>query len=361
MSDIKNKLKKYIMGINLLLTIITLSFFSVSCKKDHVKIGLLIDSSDNVYVNNVIEEIERNINSEYELIIKDAENSQSKQNEQFLSLIGEKVEVFVVSLVDRLVANTYVEKCRTLNSSIIFFNKEPIKDDIINYSKAYYVGYNIEKLGLYQSKMVQSLFINPNFLMPTYDLNVNNIIEVVGLKVNQGSQTSETMFEKCINDLRSKSFNIKIVATEYIATREEATEKMRKIYNDPKNIDAYGGRNIELVLTSNDEIALGVLDFIEEIKDQASYSPFIIISANMIEESESAINDTIYGTTKSECQLQGQIILDLIDNLLTSRNMIMSYVDCSSVLDDDNNTYCTDYEGRFIYIAGEAIYKKKSH
>ncbi len=30
--------------------------------------------------------------------------------------------------------------------------------------------------------MVQSLFINPNFLMPTYDLNVNNIIEVVGLK-----------------------------------------------------------------------------------------------------------------------------------------------------------------------------------
>ncbi len=113
---------------------------------------MLIDSSDNVYVNSVINEIKTNVNSEYELKIYDADNSQSKQNEQFLSLIEENVKVFIVSLVDRLVANTYVEKCRALNSSIIFFNKEPIKDDIINYSKAYYVGYNIEKLGLYQSK-----------------------------------------------------------------------------------------------------------------------------------------------------------------------------------------------------------------
>ena len=355
-------MKKNIKKICFLLLLFILSVVCSACKKDIVKIGLLIDSNDNVYVNSVINEIKTNVNSEYELKIYDADNSQSKQNEQFLSLIEENVKVFIVSLVDRLVANTYVEKCRALNSSIIFFNKEPIKDDIINYSKAYYVGYNIEKLGLYQSKMVQSLFINPNFLMPTYDLNVNNIIEVVGLKVNQGSQTSETMFEKCINDLRNKSFNIKIVATEYIATREEATEKMRKIYNDPKNIDISGARNIELVLTSNDEIALGVLDFIEEIKNQSSYSPFIIISANMIEESEPAItNSTIYGTTESECRLQGQIILDLVDNLLTERDKIMSYVECASVVDDEQNTYCTNYDGRFIYVAGKAIYQKKNH
>lgn len=332
----------------------------VSCNKKTIKVGLLIDSMNNVYINNIIEEIKNNINNEYELIIYNADNSQSKQNEQFLYLIEEKTNIFIVSLVDRLAANTYVEKCKTLDKPIIFFNKEPLKDDIISYNKAYYVGYNIEKLGLYQSKMVQSLFMNPQFLMPSYDLNVNNIIEVVGLKINQGSQTSETMFEVCINDLREKNYNVKIVATEYISTREEATEKMRKIYNDPKNINIYGERNIELVLTSNDEIALGVLDFIDEVKDNSEFAPFIIISANTIDDSSEAIeNNVIYGTTKSECQLQGQIILDLIENLLKNKNKIMSYVECSSITVDDENTYCTSYDEHYIYVSGEAIYSKK--
>lgn len=348
------KLKKIFLNISIF--IITVMLFA--CQKRIIKIGLLIDSLNNVYANSIIKEIETNINPEYELIICDADNSQNKQNEQFLSLID--ADLFIVSLVDRLAANTYVEKCKTLNKTIIFFNKEPLKDDIISYEKAYYVGYNIEKLGLYQSQMVQSLFINPQFLMPSYDLNVNNIIEVVGLKINQGSQTSETMFEVCINDLREKNFNVKIVATEYISSREEATEKMRKIYNDPKNINIYGERNIELVLTSNDEIALGVLDFIEEVKENDEFVPFIIISANTIDASSDAIeNNVIYGTTKSECQLQGQIILDLIENVLKNTNKIMSYVECSSETDDDNNTYCTAYNEQYIYVSGEAIYSKK--
>lgn len=350
------KLKKIFLNI-LIFFVITMLF---ACEKRIIKVGLLIDSDTNVYVNSIIEEIKTNINSEYELIIYNADNSQNKQNEQFLSLIEENTNLFIVSLVDRLAANTYVEKCKTLDKAIVFFNKEPLKDDIISYEKAYYVGYNIEKLGLYQSKMVQSLFMNPQFLMPSYDLNVNNIIEVVGLKINQGSQTSETMFEVCINDLREKNFNVKIVATEYISTREEATEKMRKIYNDPKNINIYGERNIELVLTSNDEIALGVLDFIEEIKDNVEFVPFIIISANTIEDSSEAIeNNVIYGTTKSECQLQGQIILDLIENLLKQKNKVMSYVECSSIDEDEENTYCTSYNEHYIYVSGESIYSKK--
>lgn len=350
------KLKKIFLNI-LIFFVITMLF---ACGKRIIKVGLLIDSDTNVYVNSIIEEIKTNINSEYELIIYNADNSQNKQNEQFLSLIEENTNLFIVSLVDRLAANTYVEKCKTLDKAIVFFNKEPLKDDIISYEKAYYVGYNIEKLGLYQSKMVQSLFMNPQFLMPSYDLNVNNIIEVVGLKINQGSQTSETMFEVCINDLREKNFNVKIVATEYISTREEATEKMRKIYNDPKNINIYGERNIELVLTSNDEIALGVLDFIEEVKDNVEFVPFIIISANTIEASSEAIeNNVIYGTTKSECQLQGQIILDLIENLLKQKNKVMSYIECSSIDEDEENTYCTSYNEHYIYVSGESIYSKK--
>lgn len=327
----------------------------IACNSKTIKIGLLIDSSSNVYVNEIIEEIKNNINESYELIIYDAEESQNNQNKQFLSLIDEGADIFIVSLVDRLSANTYVEKCRILNKTIIFFNKEPLKEDIAYYSNAYYVGYNIEKLGLYQSKMVQSLFINPNFLMSTYDFNMNNIIEVVGLKINQGSQTSETMFEMCINDLRQKNFNVKIVATEYISTREEATAKMRRIYNDEKNIDQNGFRNIELILTSNDEIALGVLDFINEIKDQDYYFPFIVISANMIPESIDAIeNNIIYASTKSECQLQGQIILDIIESKIKNKNKVMSYYECSEEIESN---YCTNYDEHYIYVTGDIVYK----
>lgn len=355
------KMKKIILLIKkvfLILLLLTVPTILVSCEKTIIKIGLLVDSLENVYVNSIIDEIKANINNDFELIIYNAEESQNKQNEQFLSLIEEDTKVFIVSLVDRLAANSYVQKCKNLDSAIIFFNKEPLKDDIIEYDKAYYVGYNIERIGAYQAQMIKSLFINPNFLMPQYDLNKNDIIEVVGLKINQGSQTSETMFEMCIKKLKEKNFNIKIVATDYITNREEAKEKIEKIYNDPAIIDSFGNRNIELVLTSNDEIALGVIDFLNEIGVEEV--PFVIISANMIYESAQAVEDgTIYGTTESECQLQGQIILDLINSLSKDSKKIMSYFECSEIEDDDYNTYCTAYNEHYIYVSGEPIYKNK--
>lgn len=355
------KIKFLLNKVFFIILVVIIQFSLISCKKQSVIIGLLIDSANNVHVNSIIEEIKNNMNKDFELMICYADESQNKQNEQFLTLIDKGASLFVVSLVDRLAANTYVEKCRNIDKAIIFFNKEPLKDDVISYSKAYYVGFNIEKLGLYQSKMVQSLFVNPNFLMPTYDHNINNIIEVVGLKINQGSQTSETMFEMCIKDLREKNFNVKIVATEYISDREEAKEKMKKIYNDPKNINIYGERNIELVITSNDEIALGVLDFLEEIKDNSNYTSIIIISANMIDESISLVeNNTIYGSTNPQCQLQGQIILDLVNSIINKKDKIISYVECSATNEYEENTYCTNYSEHYIYVAGEAIYDVKN-
>ena len=126
-----------------------------SCNKKTIQVGLLLYSTNDKVVNDLTKELKKNIGEEYELIICDAEKNQGKQNKQFIDLLENECDIFIVNLVDRLAAKSFIEKCEQKNLPIIFFNREPLEEDINSYDKAYYVGSDGAKIGEKQAQIIR--------------------------------------------------------------------------------------------------------------------------------------------------------------------------------------------------------------
>ncbi len=335
------------------------AFFCFACHKKEINIGLLIYTTGDKTVDKIVDEIQKNINPTYNLIICDAEKSQSKQNQQFLELLEDKVDLLIVNLVDRLVAQTYVEKCKSANCGIIFFNREPVETALNKYDKAYYIGTSGDIVGENQAKIIRNMFINPNYLRVIYDKNGNNAIEMVILKGEPGHQLSDNISEKCLNKLRDGNFSINILASAYGDwNRETAKEKMSEIYFDPRFLNPDGTSKIELVISTDDQMALGIIDFIFENDLQYERNgtyimPFSIVGANMSSDSEFALNEKyIYGTITSEIPLQAQLILETMEKLLNNSTSIFNINECDA--NSEESKYCSKGD-HFIYVTGSII------
>lgn len=334
------------------------------CKEKKEKVGVLLYSTDDSSLNIIYETFKEDL-SNYELIVRDAEKSQMLQNDQYLELLNLGCKVILVNLVDRLSAAVYVEKAKTLNVPLIFFNREPLWEDLYNYSNSYYVGNNGEEIGLMQADIVGKMFSNPEDLATYYDTNGNNVIDIVILKGEQGHMITETIFNKCIEELHKKNYSTSILATEYGNwDRKTAKEVIRKLYYSPQCRDARGRSNIEVVICNNDEMAMGVIDFIfsEEIyytsKVDGSYiMPFDIIGANITTDSLNAINlKYIYGSITGEEEKQGKVISDLTKKLISGVTPDLTLYDAALY---ENGKHIYTLNKNFIYVNGEIIYSKR--
>ena len=335
-----------------------------SCKENKTRIGILLysreDNALNIVLDQIIEELK-----DYEIIIFDAEKSQMLQNDQFLSLIDKGCRVILVNLVDRLSASAYVDKAKRVNIPIVFFNREPIWEDLYNYNKAYYVGNSGDAIGQMQANIIGRMYKNPNSLAAFYDINGNNIIEMVILKGEQGHQTTETIFSKCMEVLRDKNYSTNILATEYGDwDRLKAKEAIKKLYYSKNCQDSRGKCAIELVVCNNDEMAMGVIDFIfeEEIyyinREDGSYiMPFDIIGANITTDSMEAIKKNyIYGSITGEEKRQGEVIGYLTRKLANNEEIDLSIYE-SELYEDGEHIYTIN--NNFIYVNGNIIYSQR--
>ena len=334
------------------------------CKEKKTKVGVLLYSENDNALNEVYSTILTEL-SDCNVVTKIAQNSQMLQNDQFLELLDSNCDVILVNLVDRLSAALYVEKAKSKNVPLIFFNREPIWEDLYNYSKSYYVGNNGEAIGLMQAKIVGTMFSNPDDLVIYYDTNGNNIIEIAFLKGEQGHQITETIFSTCINELHKENYSTSILATDYANwNRQTAKEVFRKLYYSPSCLDQRGRSKIELVICNNDEMAMGVIDFIfeEEIylinKSDGSYiMPFDIIGANITTSSLEAINlKYIFASITGEEERQGKAISYLAKILANGEEPDLSEYNEATY---ENGDFIYTINRNFIYVNGQIVYSKR--
>ena len=74
------------------------------------------------------------------LEIQNAEQNQLVQNIQLDSFIEDGVDIDSINLVDRTDASSIIEKAKTSDVPVIFFNRELVKEDLERWDKLYYVG-----------------------------------------------------------------------------------------------------------------------------------------------------------------------------------------------------------------------------
>ena len=175
-----------VLGLMLMSTLIVSCNENISNNKNNeIKIGVTLYRQDDTFISSIssnLEEIskenENNFNKNIVLEFVDAKASTINQGNQVDKFIKQDYDVICVNLVDRTAAATIIDKAKSANIPLIFFNREPVEEDMNRWDKIYYVGAQAEQSARLQADIVAEEWLsNKNY----YDKNNDGKIQYVML------------------------------------------------------------------------------------------------------------------------------------------------------------------------------------
>ena len=123
-------------------SIMLISTLIVGCNKERniifkkeIKIGVTLYKQDDTFISTISKNLEE-IVKENESVDKskiildfvDAKGSTINQGNQVDKFINQDYDVICVNLVDRTAASTIIDKAKSADIPLIFFNREPVED-----------------------------------------------------------------------------------------------------------------------------------------------------------------------------------------------------------------------------------------
>lgn len=226
-----------------------------------MRIGVLLYRGDDTFISTLRGAIEEQT-KEYELQsgikvtldIMDAKGSQLTQDSQADRLISLECDALCVNMVDRSAASGVIDKAMEAGIPIVFFNREPVEEDMNRWDKLYYVGADPRESAVLQGQILVNAYQeNPR----TLDENGDGLVSYVLLEGESSHQDSLIRTEQSIQTLKDGGVPIERI-TGGIANweRSQASALMEQWLSE------YPGE-IELVIANNDDMALGAIDAME--------------------------------------------------------------------------------------------------
>ena len=305
-------------------TVILSSILLCSCNNSSKQISVFIYTKDDTFIQGWSEYLDEAFrNSNINLKKYYANRNQSLQNEQITTEIeAKKNDLIIVNSVDRLADSAIIEKAKRYNTPIIFFNREPLDTDLPTDGHYYYVGSNPKTEAFLQAQMIEELFGNPNDLNSLYDKNGDGIIQFVMLKGEQGHQDMENRSKYSIEALKNKGYKLDLLTSSYCDwKRDMANETFATIYQE-------FGEQIELIISNNDDMALGAIDYLLENNifsrevTSVSEQPIQIVGVDGTSVSKKAIKEHLmYGTVKNDSKKQVEVIFDLSNKIINNETI----------------------------------------
>ena len=328
----------------LLCSFLLTSMLLTSCNSSDKLISFFYYSSSDTFITSLADDLEYRFSNEYKVSQHFAENSQSVQNNQITKEIERGSDLLVVNVFDRLSASSIIEKAQTKNIPIIFINREPLINDIVYEPYVYYVGTDPVYEGTQQAQIVDELFGGyKNFRGSKFDKNGDGKIQIFMIKGELGHQDSELRTNHSIKTLKDLGYEIEILQTKTCDwDSDKAKAEFGKSY--PDFLDENGDSTIELLLSNNDDMAFGVIDYLKELENYNKTETileqyFPIIGVNGTDAGIKSIQmGDLYGTVKNDFQSQADAIYKLAKKLINKESL-------------ENFEYKFDNE-RFIHIEG---------
>lgn len=230
-------------------------------QKTSIRIGVSLYRGDDTFINNIRGELELAAKN-YEqktgikvvLDIQDAKGSQNTQNNQVERFISLGCDVLCINPVDRTNASVMIDKAMAAQVPVVFFNRQPVDEDMDRWDQLYYVGAEAKESAVLQgSILVGSYRRDPGVL----DRNGDGVVSYVLLEGENSHQDSVIRTEWSIQTLKDARIPIEKL-TGGIANweRSQASAMMEQW------LEQYPGQ-IELVISNNDDMALGAIDAME--------------------------------------------------------------------------------------------------
>lgn len=275
-------------------------------EKNSIRIGVSLYRGDDTFINNIRSEFEQAAkNYEQEtgvkvtLDIQDAKGNQYTQNNQAERFISLGCDVLCINPVDRTDASVIIDKAMTAEVPVVFFNRQPVEEDMNRWDQLYYVGADAKESAVLQGSILVDMYErDPSVL----DLNGDGVVSYALLEGESSHQDSLIRTEWSIQTLKDGGVPIEKI-TGGIANWERSQssalmEQWLEKYPD----------QIELVISNNDDMALGAIDAI----DRAGVSDICVVGIDGTTPGMEAIeNGKMMGTVSSNKEQYAEAIFSI--------------------------------------------------
>lgn len=314
-------MKIWLKTLSAILLLLVSSNTFIGCKEkttneeiEEIKIGISIYDSSDIFISSLVDNLqklvkEKDAEGKYKFIlsIEDAKRDQYNQNEQVDKFINQNYDVMCINLVDRRSASFIINRAKNADIPVVFFNREPVEEDMNMWDKVYYIGTQAEQSGIMQADIVLEKYKNNK---RSVDKNNDGKIQYVMLEGEEEHQDALIRTEYCIKRLLECDVKLEKLES-YIANwkRIDAMEKTNSW------IEKYG-EEIEVVFSNNDEMAIGAIDAFKN--SSLNNNIPIVVGVDGIEDAMKYIKEgELTGTVLSDASSQGKAIFDTLYTLAT--------------------------------------------
>ena len=264
-----------------------------------LRVGVITYTQDDPFINGLTDELKAQLkameNKERRIIVstKSGNDDQQEQNEKVEEMIDAGCDVLCINLVDRTAPSRIIRMARNEDIPVIFFNREPVREDLMQWEKLYYVGCDAEQSGIMQGEIAAE-YINSH---PEVDKNKDGKIQYVLLEGEAGHQDAISRTEYSVKTLMKKDVILEKLSYQLADwNRGQAENRMNRL------ISQYG-KEIELVISNNDEMALGAVEAYRTVGYAREDWP-VIFGIDGLEDALKAVKAG---------EMQGSILNDRVD------------------------------------------------
>lgn len=300
-------------------------------------IGVAIYKFDDTFMTGVRNAISQAAEGKAQIEIVDSQNSQPTQNDKVDLFITKKANALAINPVDRTAAGVIIDKAKAANTPVVFFNREPLPEDMQKWDKVYYVGAKAEESGTISGQLLVDYFK----AHPEADKNKDGVIQYVMLKGEPGHQDAELRTKYSIKAIEDAGLKVEKVAEDTAMwDRVKGQEKMAAFL-------AANGDKIEAVLANNDDMALGAIEALKAkgyFKD-GKYMPVVGVDATA--PALKALEEgTLLGTVLNDAVNQGKATFNIANVLAQGQTPSME------------NTGYEIVDGKYVWVPYKKITKE---
>ena len=266
------------------------------------------------------------------LTIMDAANSQRTQDDQVQEMIDNGCDILCVNLADRTDPSQIITAAQEHDIPIIFFNREPVEEDLMRWDQLYYVGAKAKQSGQMQGQLAAD-YIKEH---PDVDRNHDGKIQYVILEGEMGHQDAIIRTESVVESLKEQGIELEKLSYQIANwNRAQAQNRMIQLIGQYKN-------RIEVVIANNDAMALGAMDAYEKLGYTESNWPVFFGIDGTKEGLEAVQAGTLAATVYNDKEGQATTMANLAFSVVTE--------------DENNPNPFKNY--KYIYCAYQKVTKE---
>lgn len=276
-------------------------------RESTVRVGVALYRQDDTFITSLSQYLQQAVLEEerargvkINLNVVDGRGSQTTQNEQVDQFLDKGYDVICVNIVDRTAAAVIIDKAQGAGVPVVFFNREPVEEDLNRWEYAYYVGTRADEAGRIQGGLVLDAWrAGPAAL----DRNGDGVLQYVMLEGEPGHQDSLLRTEHSVRTLTAAGVSMEKLSN-HAADWQRGPAKIRM----QRWLEELGDA-IEVVFANNDDMALGAIDALSNMP--RSRWPLIVGVDATAPALEAVAAGQLYGTVHNDGIGQAQAMMAL--------------------------------------------------